>query len=100
MKPGGDGQTDPCLSYFNFEKGVDCIDVIAIIYYALETQPDLKKEKRFRFIAEKGLNSSFLWEPQLAGDTSSYCGRFVDPRFHEEIVFEGTQSMEDRKSVV
>ncbi len=77
IAPGGDAQTEPCLSAYHFTPGTECADVTIIFWYALETQPDLEQEKDFHFIALKTRAGGFSWYTEPVESKRDYCGRYV-----------------------
>jgi hypothetical protein len=80
LLPGGDAQTDQCLNWWKFAKGTDCADITLIFWYSLESQPDVQREKSFRFVAYKGKNGQFSWYAEPQSLQGSYCtGALVKP---------------------
>jgi hypothetical protein len=70
IAPGGDAESETCLE--NFESGnvpFDCGDMDILMMYSLETQPNVTRQKEFRFVIQKGqaawtkqpVNSKVIW---------------------------------------
>jgi hypothetical protein len=72
LQPGGDAETNDCLRGTLFEHGADCIDMELVFWYSLQTQPDFKQEKHFRYVAIKE-GPSFIWNQEPVQSTTSYC---------------------------
>jgi hypothetical protein len=79
LVPGGDAQTDPCLAVWDYEHGTDCADITLIFWYALENQPGVNREKRFRLVAYKGKTGQFAWYSEPESSPEEYCKAFVKP---------------------
>jgi hypothetical protein len=66
LNPGSDAESIDCLSYPFTLAGLDpywtCLDVIAGIDYALTTQLETIKDKKFRYISQK--DRGFKWHQQ------------------------------------
>jgi hypothetical protein len=76
MRPGGDAESSQCLIILRqtfVDGGSDCVDMTLIFLYTLETQPDLRQEKGFRFVAEKGGNGRFDWAQRPLESVRNYC---------------------------
>ncbi len=76
--PGGDAQTDHCLSAVGLAT-VTCADVVVEVAYSLVTQPEVKQSKQFRFVAypNSEIGQPFIWHRQPVGQRGSYCKSFV-----------------------
>lgn len=76
--PGGDAQTDHCLSAVGLAT-VTCADVVVEVVYFLVTQPEVRQSKQFRFVAypNSEIGQPFVWHRQPVGSRQSYCKTFV-----------------------
>jgi hypothetical protein len=77
---GGDAQTDPCLKFFEFSNGTECVDMTLIFWFALETQPDWEQEKTLRFVANRSKNGRFAWYSQPVDLKISPCEKSIGPK--------------------
>jgi hypothetical protein len=76
IEPGGDSTTAQCLTTIGFKDSTDCIDVTLIFLYTLDTQPNMRQEKYFRYVGTMDSNS-FAWRRQPVESRTDYCQRFV-----------------------
>jgi hypothetical protein len=74
--PGGDAQTDRCMEWFQFTTGTICADITLIFWYALQSQPDLREEKRFRLVGERPDRGKFEWSQRTVEAPGNYCERY------------------------
>jgi hypothetical protein len=79
LLPNGDSETIPCMNYIVFGN-LQCADITLIFDYWLETQPESRQEKKFRFVAEKGKHDAFSWYTQPILRSDSYCLPYYKPR--------------------
>jgi hypothetical protein len=72
IQSGGDAESDACLSYLEF-RSVDCVDMEVKFWFSLEDQPDVEREKRFRFVAFQGSEGNFTWIRETVESPTNYC---------------------------
>jgi len=76
LEPGGDAQSDACLSIFinpEATTGAKCADITLQMFYVLETQPTDVRHKEFRFLAKRV--DGFTWHRQPLGMPVSPCNQ-------------------------
>lgn len=80
IKPGGDAQTDSCLSVFNIRKdGLDCADVFLRFDYYLEDQPNVIQQKAIRIIYQRVDGERPAWHGEPLESTTDYCFSYLSP---------------------
>lgn len=72
---GGDSESDPCLAVFGGGQP-RCFDVTMRFTYSLEVQPELFRDKYFRFVGIANANK-FMWLTEPVEQVKSYCASFV-----------------------
>ncbi len=82
LSHGGDGQSEDCLGWYNFEKagGTSCADVDVVFWYSLQSQPDFDQEKKFRLVAYRGKDGRFQWLEQPVDKPGSFCEQYIPKR--------------------
>jgi len=77
---GGDVQTDACLRVLNFASGTECVDLTLTFWYALESQPDMEQQKRFRMVAFRNGDGEFKWVKESLNSGENYCQYAIKKR--------------------
>lgn len=72
IEPGGDSQTQSCLSGF-MVRPFTCADIIVTFQYYLEDQPSVLQEKKRRIVTRDTGNGTFEWYKQPLETPGSYC---------------------------
>jgi hypothetical protein len=73
LRAGGDTQSDACMHLFRFENPPICGDVRIFVTYYLETQPNVKKTKAFRFVTRAIDNQITEWVGEPVDYKIHYC---------------------------
>ena len=87
IEPGGDATTDYCLSSFGYpagsQDGADCADVSVVFTYFLKTQPHVKRQKLFRFVARRGgrIGNELIWVRQSNELSRSPCEGYTNGQY-------------------
>jgi hypothetical protein len=83
LLPGGDAESDRCLSTFaltladnNNTAIPDCIDAVLSIAYSIDGYSDSRHEKRFRFVF---IGDEMSWHAQPSESNRSYCSPYHKP---------------------
>jgi hypothetical protein len=77
IEPGGDSQTDSCLSLFNFAtKRTACADIVLRFDYELEGQPNRLQTKSVRLIYGGNLENHG-WVKEPVESTEDFCSSFI-----------------------
>jgi hypothetical protein len=76
LEAGGDEDTNSCFSGITSDP-VDCFDVDVSVVYVLDTQPEVKKSKKRRFVATR---PDFEWLAKPLEAPRSYCDVFEPPK--------------------
>lgn len=61
LKAGGDAESAPCLAAVGISSPLVCVDVTVHVHYVVASQPDIKKEKPFRFVGHRE-GSAMAWD--------------------------------------
>jgi hypothetical protein len=78
MLPGGDAQSETCLER-SFMRPGDlrplCVDMTLIIDYTLQSQPDMREEKKWRFVLDE--HKGNVWVRHLVESPNSPCAPYL-----------------------
>jgi hypothetical protein len=78
IESGGDAETDRnCFGNITL-KNTQCVDVTVAFWYALETQPDWRQEKKFRYVGITN-GGTFTWQQQPISSSRQYCRQYFKP---------------------
>jgi hypothetical protein len=72
LRANGDADTSYCYLGFQFSGSLECADVVVIVPYSIKTQPEIKKTKAFRFVAE---GEDLVWHQHPVNYPGDYCAR-------------------------
>jgi hypothetical protein len=83
IEPGKDGETEQCVNgpdfqaYVGPDESLACMDVEFGIQYRLTNQPDIVREKRFRYVSDVGMD--YQWRQERLKRKGSRCDKLRFP---------------------